>query len=206
MRPHGTRCPPLISLLGCLLMISCNGSHQDWSDKDADFLIAKLKSDRSADRLKATRWLAEKTQGRDKVIPALTHALLNDEFEANRVAAAQSLGKLEPPATAAIPALIDALQREDRGRPVGSTISLTNWHLHEVVIEVLGEMGPAAADAIPALMEVFRCTQEYHWYEAGLAIYKIDPSMRDIVKNELIESLQDETKRRRAAEALEGFQ
>ena len=192
----------LISLFGCSIMIGCNGYNQDRSDKDADFLIAKLKSNRSSDRLKATRWLAKKTQERDKVIPALTQVLLNDEFEANRVAAAQSLGKLEPPAAAAIPALIDALQREDRGRPVGSTSSLTNWNLHAVVIEVLGEMGPAAADAIPALMEAFRCTEEYYWFEAGLAIYKIDSSMRDIVKNELIKRLQDETKRRQAAEAL----
>ena len=202
MKIHGfSRYSLLVFLFGCLIMMGCTG-YQDWADKDTDFLISKLKSNRSSDRLRATRWLAKKTQERDKVIPALTHALLNDKFEVNRVAAAQSLGKMEPPAVSAIPALVEALQKEDRGQPLDPLSSLTNWNLHAVVIEVLGEIGPAAAEAVPALREVFHSGKQYFWGDAGVAIYKIDSSMRDIVKEGLIEKLSHVKKDTQAAMAL----
>ena len=127
--------------------------------------------------------------------------LLNDEYQLVRAAAAESLVvRMKPPAVSAIPALIESLRREDRGRQLEVSISGElpadkNLHkdLHEVVIELLGEMGPDAAKAIPALLELFRSERDF-WADVGLAIRKIDPSMRDLVKEELI--------KRRAIEAL----
>ena len=159
----------------------------DWSDKNADFLITQLKTNRDHDlRRKAIYLLPSKTQERDKVIPALTHVLLNDEFEHIRFDALDTLGSIEPPAVSAIPALIEALRREDMG------VALINHSqdrsLRRVLIELLGEMGPAAAEAIPALTEVFRSGKWYLRNDAALSILKIDPSMRNIVKEELIET------------------
>ena len=158
----------------------------DWSDKNADFLITQLKSNRDHDlRRKAIYLLARKTQERDKIIPALTHVLLNDEFEHIRIHALDALGSIEPPAVSAIPALIEALRHEDTGVELVSHSQ--NRFLRRDVIELLREMGPAAAEAIPALTEVFRCGKWYLRNDAALSILKIDPSMRNIVREELIE-------------------
>ena len=185
----------IMFLISCLILMGCNCNNSyvyvDWSDKDSDFLITQLKTNPHPDyyqRHQAVFLLAEKTQERDKVIPALTYALLNDEYQLIRVTAAKSLVKMEPPAVSAIPALITALQSEDRGRQLDFLVSdPPDYNLHEVVIELLGEMGSDATEAIPALLEVFRSNKPYFWGDAGLAIYKIDPSMLDIVKEGLIE-------------------
>ena len=42
-----------------ILMPACDGDSQDWSKKDADFLIEKLESESWQDRAKAARTLEE---------------------------------------------------------------------------------------------------------------------------------------------------
>ena len=174
-------------LISCLTVMGCD-STPDWSDKDADFLIIQAKTNEDENlREKAVYLLASKAQQeRDKVIPALTHALL-DEYANVREAAADVLGSIEPPAVSAIPALIETLRDENIGEVDGLA---SEWpRVHENAITSLGEMGPDAAEAIPALTEVFRSDEPYLRYirnHAGLAILKIDPSMRT-VKEELIE-------------------
>lgn len=173
----------IILLISCLTVMGCYSP--DWSDKDADFLITQLKTNRDYDlREKAIYLLASKAQERDKVIPALTHALLNDEYGLVRAAAADVLGSIDPPAVSAIPVLIEALQREDRGY---ASLRSEEPNVYKEAIKSLGEMGPAAAEAIPTLTECFRSGKWYVREDAALAILKIDPSMHNIVKEELIE-------------------
>ncbi|MDE0184141.1 MAG: HEAT repeat domain-containing protein [Candidatus Poribacteria bacterium] len=180
----------IMFLISCLILMgcNCNNNNVDWSDKDADFLIIQLKNNRDYElREKAVYLLASKAQQeRDKVIPALTHVLFNDEYGLVRAAAVDVLGSIEPPAVSAIPALIEALLREDRG---AASLRSNELGVHEAAIKSLREMGPDAAEAIPALTEVFRSDERYLRYirdDAGLAILKIDPSMHT-VKEELIE-------------------
>ncbi|MDE0185695.1 MAG: HEAT repeat domain-containing protein [Candidatus Poribacteria bacterium] len=175
----------IMLLISCLTVMGCYPMgcyNPDWSDKDADFLITQLKNNRHEQlRKKAIDLLASKAQQeRDKVIPALTHALLNDEYGRVRAAAADVLGSIEPPAVSAIPALIETLRDENTGKVWG--LDSEGPRVHETAITSLGEMGPDAAEAIPALTELFRDGSNY----AGLAILKIDPSMH-AVKEELIE-------------------
>ncbi len=180
-------------LISCLTVMGCYpmGCHNpDWSDKDVDFLITQLKNNRFYNlREKAVYLLASKAQQeRDKVIPALTHALF-DEYAYVREAAADVLGSIEPPAVSAIPALIETLRDENTGR---TSVLNDEWpSVHWTALMSLGKMGPDAAEAIPALTELFRSDDKrylrYVRNGAGLAIVKIDPSMRGIVIEELIE-------------------
>ena len=94
---------------------------ESFEEKDADFLISKLKSWRINLRDRAVWYLADKTDDRDreKIIAALTHTLLNDSHEEVRVSAAHVLARLTPPATEAVPALEEALNlpENNRGKP-----------------------------------------------------------------------------------------
>ena len=178
----------IMLLISCLTVMGCDKGcyNPDWSDKDADFLITQLKNNRDYNlRAKAVYLLASKAQERDKVIPALTHALL-DEYSYVRETAADVLGSIEPPAVSAIPALIETLRDENTERRVA--FSSEAPMVHEMAIKSLGEMGPDAAEAIPVLTEVFRIDVPYLRLRdaAGVAILKIDPSMHT-VKEELIE-------------------
>ena len=147
----------IMYLISRLTLMGCY--NPDWSDKDADFLITQLKTNRNYDlREKAIYLLASKAQERDKVIPALTHVLFNDKYGLVRAAAADVLGSIDPPAVSAIPALIEALQREDMG---AASLRSNELSVHKEAIKSLGEMGPYAAEAIPALTQVFRSGELY---------------------------------------------
>ena len=98
----------------------------DWSDKDVDFLISKLKSRDAVNRGRAVSYLEDTTEERHKVVAALTHTLLNDKKEDVRGQAAQALGRMKPPAAEAVPALIAALNLppKDRGKPISQYSSM----------------------------------------------------------------------------------
>ena len=91
---------------------------ESFEDKDADFLISKLKSWRLHLRDRAVWYLADKTDERDreKIIAALTDTLLNDSHEEVRVSAAHVLARLTPPATEAVPALEESLNLQENNR------------------------------------------------------------------------------------------
>ena len=95
-------------------------SDESFEDKDADFLISKLKSWRINLRVRAAWNLKDKTDERDreKIIAALTHTLLNDSHEEVRSETAEVLTRLTPPAIEAVPALEKALNlpKKDRGK------------------------------------------------------------------------------------------
>ena len=187
--PNGCRfaqIPVIIFLISCLILSGCE-KRSDWSDKDVTFLITQLKSNRSyGKRMWAAYWLGKKIEKRDKVIPALTQALLNDEYRLVRMRAVWALGDMKPPAISAIPALMEALQREDTGRVTPS--ASVDLGLHEEVVEALGDMG---TEAIPALIQVLHSDLKT-WSDAGVEICQIDPSMQDTVVEVIVGKLSHE--------------
>ena len=188
-KPNGCRFSQIyviIFLISCLILSGCE-NRSDWSDKDVNFLITQLKSNRSyGKRMWAAYWLGKKTEDRDKVIPALTQALLNDEYRLVRVTTAHVLGGMKPPAVSAIPAMMQALQREYTGRVTPS--ASIDQDLHEEVVEALGDMG---TEAIPALIQVLHSDLKI-WSDAGVEICQIDPSMQDTVIKAIVGKLSHE--------------
>lgn len=77
----------------------------------------------------------------EAAIPALIHASLWDDEEAVRVAAAMALWKLEANAVLAVDVLVKALDDSNE---------LLCW----IAAEYLGQIGPAAAEAVPALQRI----------------------------------------------------
>ena len=189
-QPNGCRFSQIyviIFLISCLILSGCE-DRSDWSDKDVDFLITQLKSNRSyGKRSWAAYWLGKKIEARDQAIPALTQALLNDENREVRVIAAHVLGGMKPPAISAIPAMIEALQREDTGQ-IKWIQSLDVPDLHPEVVKALGDMG---TEAIPALIQVLHSDLKI-WSDAGVEICQIDPSMQGTVIEAIVGKLNHE--------------
>ena len=128
--------------------------------------------------------MGKKHQERDKVIPALTHALLNDEYSVVRVSAARVIESMNPPAISAIPALAEALQREDVGK-IKRTESY-DQNVRRAVVEALGNMGP---EAVPALIQALHSSNLDTWPYAAEEICHIDLSMQGIVFEAVVEKL-----------------
>ena len=189
-KPNGCRFSQIhvIILLTCCFILSGCEHRSDWADKDVNFLITQLKSNRSyVKRSWAAVWLGKKTEKRDQAIPALTQALLNDENQGVRATAAHVLGGMKPPAISAIPAMMEALQREYTGQIKWSQ-QLDVQDLHPEVVKALGDMG---TEAIPALIQVLHSDLKI-WRNAGVEICQIDPSMQDTVIEAIVGKLSHE--------------
>jgi HEAT repeat protein len=93
---------------------------------------------------------------------------------------------MKPPAVSAIPAMMQALQREYTGRVTPS--ASIDQDLHEEVVEALGDMG---TEAIPALIQVLHSDLKT-WSDAGVEICQIDPSMQDTVIKAIVGKLSHE--------------
>ena len=186
-KPNGCRFSQIymiIFLISCFILSGCE-KRSDWADKDVNFLITQLKSNRSyGKRSWAAYWLGKKIEERDKVISVLTQALLNDENQGVRVTVAHVLGGMKPPAFSAIPAMMEALQREDTGQVKWSQ-QLDVPDLHPEVVKALGDMG---TEAIPALIQVLHSNLKI-WSNAGVEICQIDPSMQDTVIKAIVGKL-----------------
>lgn len=121
-----------------------------------------------------------------KAIPALVR-VLTDSDSTVRACAAQSLGKIGRKASAAAPELIKLIVDED------SYWSSDSGHLlvrvGEHAIEALGNMGPAAKEAIPSLIELIRWRHKFS-KTAIRALERMGPAARSAVPL-LIEALPE---------------
>jgi hypothetical protein len=127
-------------------------------------LIDALNSDIGVVRCHAAIALGEKGPAAQSAVPALTHASLWDDEPAVQVAAAMALWKIERKAP---------LVRHVLARALTSSNELICW----VAAECLGQMGPAARDAIPALRLALRRDFRLSLVKRGvrLALERIDP-------------------------------
>jgi HEAT repeat protein len=79
----------------------------------------------------------------DYSVPSLVKTLKEDKDPNMRYWAAESLGRLGPEASEAVPALAEALKDEDKMVRMGAAYALA-------------EIGPAARQAVPALQQALK--------------------------------------------------
>jgi HEAT repeat protein len=127
-------------------------------------LVESLRSDVDVVRFHAAVALGESGADGRAAVPALIHASLWDEEPAVRVEAARALWRIDRRAAPAVYALTRAL---------GDANELVCW----IAAECLGQMGPAARDAVPALWQALRRDFKASLVKAGvrIALEQIDP-------------------------------
>jgi HEAT repeat protein len=126
-------------------------------------------------------------------VPALAEALGDPEVEV-RIAAARALGEIGPAAQAAVSALIRALDDASGavtldaadalvriGAPAVPALvqSLNQPPLAGLVANTLGQIGPAAEAAVPALIRLIDSADDQSRREAILALAAIGPAARE---------------------------
>jgi HEAT repeat protein len=110
-------------------------------------LSEALRDGDSLSRIHAA-WALWKITGQvDLVIPALTEEARKEGGPGDPSAALRALGRIGPPAEAAVPALLEVLLKDE-----------PNSHQ---VFEALEEIGPGARDAVPALTDILRSWERY---------------------------------------------
>jgi HEAT repeat protein len=99
---------------------------------------------------------------------------LGDSVPYVRLPAAEALWKIEGPTDEVMAVLIRAVRERDYR---------TDWWVSDAhtAIGLIGEIGPAAKDAVPALREAFRDTRFPHRERAAWALGRIGPAARDTI-------------------------
>ncbi len=140
-----------------------------------DFWCGKLASSNPFTRLNAVRALAAHGLGAAVAVPYLVTATADNDSRVRDVALAalRDLGLLP----SAVPGLI---------RQLGTLASLDR----ESAAHALGQVGPQAASAIPALREAFRDDDPSVRIEAALALWLVSGESQSAVRV-LREALQD---------------
>jgi HEAT repeat protein len=154
--------------------------------------------------------------GSEQAIPALAKTLLNASLSSNtRRAAAVAIGEIGSPSPQAVSALIKALEDDEWVREAAvysllvigaevpsSTVPVLvglledDWRTRRDAILVLGEMGPAAGPAVPALTEalgdrnnVVKAAAAYALGGIGPAAAPAVPELGRMLKNKSFENL-----------------
>src|SRR5262249_4600638 len=127
-------------------------------------LVDALHADVDVVRFHAAIALGDLGPGGRAAVPALIHASLWDEEPAVRVGAAWALWKIDRKGALVLHVLVSAL---------GEANELICW----VAAECLGQMGPAAREAVPALLRALHRDFRLSLIRTGvrLALLRIDP-------------------------------
>ncbi len=141
-------------------------------------LLESLKSSEPEMQIRITETLGRMGAQAQTSIPVLID-LLNDERLFGSAAAA--LGKMGP---ASVPSLMLALTHT---RGVGGKTD-TNYRTRQGAAEALGDIGSAASQAVPALIESLKDQTWTVRMEAGMALSKID---REAAASALLQVLDD---------------
>ena len=211
--------------------------------EDAVPILIKLLQDQDAEgfvRANAATALGKIGEGASKAVPALINAL-RDQDKYVRKDAAEALEKIGTPRTIKtvkdryrvviplgwigsedeVPALIQALQNEDKDVRVNAIVTLGQIESEDVVpvlidalqdqdgwVRVnaawtLGQRGESASKAVPILIKALRDQDEWVRYHAAMALGEIGESASKAVPA-LVNALQDQDKyvRRYATGAL----
>jgi HEAT repeat protein len=133
-------------------------------------------------------------------VPELIRALQDSDSKV-RVAAAEALGKIGPPAAASVPTLIELLDDEDSWLRAAETLGqigrearaavpkllaklegmqpLSGSHDYLAVIQALGGIGPEARPAVPAILRASNF--EDACMAAVVSLARIDPANASVV-------------------------
>lgn len=177
-------------------------------------LIAYIKEPSNRARGNAVNALGEIGPAAKDAVPALIEALKDDDRGVSGNAA-RAIGLIGPDSKAAIPLLEQALKDSDPRFRLQAATSL--WRIDpaftkdsvQIMIEaiehppkdsgnpsfylskVLGEIGPAAKDALPVLERVFEKPDDFGRWIAAAAICRIDPLRSNGIIPRLIQALED---------------
>jgi HEAT repeat protein len=146
-------------------------------------LIAALKNDKDLFvRRFAAQALGDIGADSKTAVPALASVLKEDDKKELVEAAVTSLGKMGAPA---VPPLIDALKnkpaapKKDKGAKKAPAATDPTAYVRTRAIEALGNIGPQAKPAVPALIDALHDSNVRT--EAAIALGNIGPNAKDAV-------------------------
>jgi HEAT repeat protein/beta-lactamase regulating signal transducer with metallopeptidase domain len=187
-------------------------------------LIDYLKNPKSPSRGNAANALGAIGPAAKEAVPLLIEAVQEDD-RAVSISAAWSLGKIGPAAKPAIPALLQALSdaepivrlqaaaalwRIDHSLTATSVSALTEMleqppkgfeQTSFYIVKVLGEIGPPAKSALPAVVRIYEKAEDGARWNAATALCRIDPQRIATLLPHFIQALNDSTHLHRSAVA-----
>ncbi len=173
--------------------------------QDLPALEKLLKDDTASVRAHATGAIGQYAATAQPAVPALIAALA-DRDEHVRLAAARALGSIGPGAAAAVPALAKALddplgsvtlEAADALGHIGAAslpaiiARLQDQNMQPIMIMVIGQLGPEAKDAVPALIKLLDSSDDPIRREVMLALGSIGPGANAAV-DKLLAMLQNQ--------------
>jgi HEAT repeat protein len=175
---------------------------------DADLVLPELQKlladDSASVRAIALSALMEFGPLANKTIPAVCQ-MINDDSTIVRAAAARALGQIGLGSQQAVQALMDAIDDSHGGVTIPAANSLSQLgatavpalerlldkpEYRDLAVTVLGEIGPAAKTAVPALVALLKSEDEKLRRESFIALATIGPAATFAVP-ELLKILRD---------------
>lgn len=172
----------LFVLPGLFLALAC--------DSEVSEATRQLQDENAKVREQGARRLAESSRDISKSLPQLIRSLADDNQDVRRLAA-NALGDLGPKAKDAVPALVKLLEDSEENVRLVAAWALVNIDPeNEAPVDVLsqsaregnprsivalGQLGPAAAEAVPALIRALQSEKSLVRLQVLKALEKIGP-------------------------------
>jgi hypothetical protein len=166
---------PVLDADSAWILIACAGPVLP------EFFLPATKSTSSTARRVAAQCIMERlhsdaTGAEVTLLMPRLIGLLKDSNRIVRLFSAGALGNIGPRASNAVPALISALNDNDRGPTPASRVYARAW-----AAIALGRIGPAAASAVPALQTLLNDPDGDLRWKAALAISQIDSNADAVI-------------------------
>ena len=150
-------------------------------DKEAVAPLGQALTDRSLRvRHEVVNLLGRMGPAAEETVPALVETLKQPSL---RPSVIEVLGRIGPRAKAAVPALVEALKegppgdiKEETEISPGFGKGTVHQSVRLRAVIALGQIGPEAKDALPALIEAYRDENEFFRQHVAAAITAIDPA------------------------------
>ncbi len=137
-------------------------------------LVESLVSESTGETARAAMALGSMGEKAKVAVPRLTE-LTHDKDVYVRLRAAEALWRLDRQTNAVLPVMVAELEdwSKDPNALLGRTSDESNQSRQEVAAEVLGEIGPAAKEAVPPLQMMLRSTFDSQKESAAKALKRI---------------------------------
>jgi hypothetical protein len=197
----------LVFLLGFLVLLiidqNCAATRDDTTMRDAinsdiDALIVLLQSDDATDRKRAAYDLGRNTQKAKPALDLLKRLMYEDSNPEVKIAAAQAVALIEGHGKNAVPALRKQLQADiervpqlqqqvDESSDDASLNALfERLDNMEKIINVMGSIGAASADAAPDLIRILKADLGHGYHDLvpsiGRALQSMGPAAKPVLR------------------------